>query len=152
MDQAQNQNSKPIRPKRVSLKDQRDQHTFEGRDPNFEYRFVNDIEDHLGNRVERFKKAGWTPVQKDEGKVGEARVDGNQSKTVSYVERTVGRKMKAILMKIPKEWYTEDQAAKQKELDDQEKQMRRDALENSDYGKLDSNPNLKQVRTKATTF
>ena len=151
MERQNTDNSKPNRPKRVSLKDQRDQHSFEGKDPNFEYRFVNDIEDHLGSRIDRFKKAGWTPVLKSEGVVGEANVEGNnQTKTTSYVEKQVGRKMKAILMKIPKEWYTEDQTAKQQELDESEKQMRRDALSNADYGKVDTSPQMKRV--KATTF
>lgn len=142
--------NKPNRPKRVSLLDQRNEHTFEGEDPNFKYRFVNDIEDTQGPRVERFKKAGWTPVLKSEGQVGEARVDGNQVKTTSIIEKNAGGKTKAILMKIPKEWYDEDQAVKQRALDDSEKQLRRDALKNADYGKLESDPSMKRV--KATTF
>lgn len=150
MEQKTVDNSKPNRPKRVSLRDQRDQHSFEGKDPNFEYRYVNDIVDHLGPRVERFKKAGWTPVLKDEGTVGEAKVDGNQVKNTSIVEKSAGGKTKAILMKIPKEWYQEDQDAKAAAITESEKQMRRDALNNADYGKLEADPTMKRV--KATTF
>lgn len=125
--------SLPNRPKRVPLAEQRNKLTVTNRDPNFEYRFVNDVDD----RVSRFKLAGWEMAPKDEHEVGDPLVDTGQATTTSIVEKAVGGRIKAFLMRIPKEWYDEDQTKKQEEVDKSEAAMKREALNKSDYGKLE---------------
>ena len=98
---------------RLDVKDQ---------DPNFHHRFVNDVDN--GDRIEQFKAAGYEVVERP-GKIGDARVDvPNQigSSTIS-----VGGGMKAVLMRIPKQWYKEDQKLKQDQLVDVEKKIEQSA-------------------------
>lgn len=102
-----------------------------GKDPAFEYRFVNDDE----GKIARFKEAGWELELKESVSVGDKRVE-NASATGSAVEISVGQGKKAFLMKIPKEWYLEDQAEKQRQVDESEASTKRQALDGN-YGKLE---------------
>lgn len=102
-----------------------------GKDPAFEYRFVNDDE----GKIARFKEAGWELELKESVSVGDKRVE-NATPTGSAVEISVGQGKKAFLMKIPKEWYAEDQAEKQQQVDESEASTKRQALDGSDYGKV----------------
>jgi hypothetical protein len=98
------------------------------KDPNFEYRFVNDT----GSRVAVFNQAGWELVQDDGLVVGDNRVLDSElgsGKRVISNDGTV-----QYLMRIKKEWYQEDQLAKQKELLETETAMKKDSQ--ADYGKL----------------
>lgn len=76
-------------------------------DPNFEYRFVTDKD----GRVDQFKDAGWDLATGSE-EVGVSRLSvpttEGSSKSIH-----VGNGDKGVLMKIRKDWYQEDQAAKQ---------------------------------------
>ncbi len=87
-------------------------------DPAYKYRFVNDIED----RVPRFKDAGYEAVE-SKAPVAEQRGPGDPAPLASYVEKSVGGGDKAVLMRIKKEWYEEDQAKKQKNIDETERSM-----------------------------
>jgi hypothetical protein len=77
----------------------------------FDYRFVND-DDH-GDRLSKFKAAGWEPVQ-DKTQVGDANV--GQASQFGVAGKPVGGGKKAVLMKIPSNWYQEDQAAKEAQI------------------------------------
>lgn len=123
----------PERPTRVPLYEQRNKLTVTDRDPNFEYRFVNDTDE----RIAQFKLAGWEVVDRKDHQVGDPLVDTGQATTTSIVEKAVGGRTKALLMRIPKEWYNEDQNKKQEEVDRLEAATKRDALDKSDYGKLE---------------
>lgn len=101
------------------------------KDPGFVYRFVNDEGDKVSDMIER----GYEPVAKSETKVGDARVD-NSSAEGSLHLISVGNGVKSVLMKIPKEYYDEDQAIKQGEIDKQEAATKQEAL-NGHYGKLE---------------
>ena len=110
------------RPQRVPLHEQkRSILTASNRDPNYVYRFVNDENnpDH-SSRVESFKLAGYEVVTNTNVKVGD--VDGNESLGTGAVA-SVGGGKKAILMRIKKEHYEQDQQVKQKQITDQEKAM-----------------------------
>ena len=85
-------------------------------DPNFHYRIVNVKDD----RVEQFKEQGYEIVA--DTPVGDKRVDAPSS-LGSSAEISVGQGMKAVLMRIPKEWYQDDQAAKQAQIDELEATM-----------------------------
>lgn len=89
-------------------------------DPNFHYRIVNVKDD----RVEQFKEQGYEAVSATP--VGDRQVD-TPSTLGSGAEISVGQGMKAVLMRIPKEWYAEDQTAKQVQIDELEATMKSDA-------------------------
>lgn len=101
------------------------------KDPAFEYRFVNDDGDNVADRMEQ----GWEPVAKSETVVGSKRVDLSTAEG-SQVSVSVGNGMKAILMKIPKEFKDEDDAMKQAAVDKTEAATKADALSGT-YGKLE---------------
>ena len=106
--------------------------TVQRKQPGFVYRFVNNVSD----RIQRFRDAGYEPVTHDEsGSIGDARVDSSVG-TSSIVEKGVGLGTKAILMKIPEEFYKEDQQAKVNQVEQLEASMKREATRDR-YGKLD---------------
>lgn len=105
--------------------------SVKNRDPNFEYRIVNDVD----NRVDSFKENGWEPVLAKDTQVGDKRVEGT-SPSGSVAELSVGGGTKAIVMRIKKEWYEEDQLAKAAQIDSIEQTMKEDAQRGT-YGKLD---------------
>jgi S1-C subfamily serine protease len=82
-------------------------------------RLVNDVDD----RIERFQKAGWTPVEGEQ--VGDAHA-GDPSSVGSATVKSVGAGTKALLMEIPKEYYDADQADKQTKVDELEAAMEQD--------------------------
>ena len=108
------------RPRRTSINGVRNVLSVTGTEPGFVYRFVNDT----GDRVAQFQEAGYEIVTDEKGavKVGDKRV-GKASATGSAVEANVGQGTKAYLMRIPEEWYQEDQAAKQAAIDQREQAM-----------------------------
>lgn len=107
------------------------------KDPNYHYRFVNDT----GSRIDLFKQAGYEFVDDTELTVGDSRVSDpsalGSGKRVISNDGTV-----SYLMKIKKEYFDEDQAAKAAHLDEQEEAMKADASQGM-YGKLDLNSRRK---------
>ena len=115
------------RPKRVPL-GQRNRINIRNKDPNYVYRVVNDIDDNIAVR----QAQGYEIVPADEaGQVGDRRVD-NPSTLGSSTHFSVGQGTMAVVMRIPREYYEEDQASKQAKLDEIDKQIVRDA----DYGQV----------------
>ena len=107
----------------------------------YERRFVNDE----GDRIKRFVDAGWTPVtgetlnidnpERPEG-IGDLRVDASKplgSPIVETVDRT-GKK--AYLMEVPKEWFDEDYAARQKQIDELERNITARPNREGHYGAI----------------
>jgi hypothetical protein len=84
------------------------------KDPNMVYRWVNDKDD--GQRVQRFINAGYVPVVKPSAKAYDKRA-GSDSQMGSSIIRSVGGGTRGVLMMIRKDWYEEDQRAKQTHLD-----------------------------------
>lgn len=89
-------------------------------------RWINDE----NGRVQQAQEGGYEFVTQEEaGHIGEDNSDGNTdlgdhvSKTVG--SGTNGHPMRAFLMKIRKEYYEEDQAAKQSQIDEVENAIRR---------------------------
>ncbi len=110
--------SKPVR---VSLAQQRNILTHpEANDPNFNYRVVVDYKSKPG-RIEKFKKAGYVHVISGEN-MGDDDVM-KPKKLGSKVTVPVGNGETGYLMKIPKEYYLEDQAAKEAEIKRLEQSM-----------------------------
>jgi hypothetical protein len=101
------------------------------KDPNFFYRIANDTEDRIPDLLE----AGYV-LANDEGlRVGDSRVDAT-SAVGKTREISVGQGTKAVLLKIPKEYYDEDQAAKEEYHKKTEAAMRPNPNEGG-YGKIE---------------
>ena len=100
------------------------------KDPNYVYRFVNDT----GSRIDQMKQAGYEIVTDDNLIVGDSRVSDPSSqgsaKRVISKDGTV-----SYLMRQKKEYYEEDQAAKQAHNDEIEAAMKKQASEGM-YGSI----------------
>lgn len=105
--------------------------TVQGKDPNYEYRIVNDDED----RIARFQEGGYELVPDDAVTVGDKRV-GSTSSEGSVKQFSVGGGKKGFLMRIRKDWYDEDQKAKQDFVDQQEQTTKQKATSGT-YGSLE---------------
>lgn len=119
------------RTRRTSINGTRNILKVEGKEPGYEYRIVNDD----GDRVSQFQERGYEIVTDKSVKVGDRRI-ANPTAEGSPVQVSVGGGQKAYIMRIKDEWYKEDQAAKQKEVDETVASMKKDAADNADFGKL----------------
>jgi hypothetical protein len=92
---------------------------------------VNDVDD----RVAQFVEGGYELVNDNSTDVGDKRV--SQGTTVGSKKIfSVGQGTKGYLMRIKREWYDEDQAAKQGFVNQQEASIKEKALDGN-YGKLE---------------
>jgi hypothetical protein len=105
--------------------------TVAGKEAGYEYRIVNDT----GDRVEQFKAAGYEVVSAKDVTVGDRRIS-SASAEGSAATVSVGGGTKGVVMRIPKEWYEEDQVRKQNDIDQTEAATKADAL-NGTYGRFD---------------
>lgn len=110
--------SPKTRPQRAKM-NVRNRLTVANKDPDYVYRIVNDVED----RVEYMKSIGYEVCPAEDVKIGDARVDVG-STVGSAASISVGQGVRAVAMRIPKEWYDEDQANKQAEVDRTEQAMK----------------------------
>ncbi len=107
------------RPQRTPL-GQRNRLTWKDKDPNFVYRWINNQD----ARIAEAKEAGYEFVVSDE-QGGDKRA-AEASKMGAKVSKSVGGGMTGFLMRIPKEYYEEDQAAKAGKVNDLEKSLKPD--------------------------
>lgn len=107
--------------------------TVYGKEPGYHYRIVNDVDD--GARIQEFLEAGYEFVPAKDVKVGDKRIEATSSEGTN-AQVHVGGGQKAFVMRIKQEWYDEDQAAKQRQLDELESTTREKALDGT-YGKFD---------------
>lgn len=123
------------RPKRVPLHN-RNVLAVQNRDERYMYRYVNVNLERDPDRIQRFLDAGYEVVPKDKaGQLGNKRVD-TPSAPGSAAEISVGQGTKAVLMRIHKDYYNEDQAVKMSELDELDRAMQSPA----DYGTVEHRP------------
>lgn len=102
-----------------------------GEKPGYVYRIVNDIDDRIHDFLER----GWELDTDEDIRIGDSRLD--QDSRLGQVRLvSVGGGQKAVLMRIRKDWYEEDQAAKQEYVRKTEEAMRPNPNEGT-YGKID---------------
>lgn len=107
--------------------------TVQGKDPNYVYRIVN----AEGDRVATFEEAGYELVEAADVRIGDKRIN-TPSADGSKAQASVGAGMKAYVMRINKDWYDEDQKAKQAQLDALEQSMKETAQNgNYNYGKIE---------------
>lgn len=105
------------RKERTPIGGTRDILTVKDKDPNFVYRWVLDVP----GRLAKFKEAGYEVVT-DNLEVGQDAVDRPKQKLGSVITKLSGMNT-LVLMRIPKEWYVEDQKAKQDKVDLLEESM-----------------------------
>ena len=100
------------------------------KDPNYEYRFVNDT----GSRIANFQAMGYELVDDVCLKVGDARVDNPSD--VGSAKRVISNDgTTSFLMRIKKEYFEEDQRAKAEQIAETEQAMKQDASQGM-YGSL----------------
>lgn len=102
-----------------------------GKKPEYDYRIVNDVDDRVHDLTER----GWEIDTDEDIRVGDSRLD-ETSKLGRVRTMSVGGGIKAVLMKIRKDWKAEDDIEKQKYVDMTEQAMRPNPTEGT-YGKID---------------
>lgn len=105
--------------------------TVKGTDPNYVYRFVNDVDD----RISQFKEAGYELVPDESVEVGDKRVN-NASSVGSAKIVSVGQGTKAYLMRIKKEWFEEDKARKLAHVAEIERATQNTNANGADYGEV----------------
>ena len=106
--------------------------TVKGKDPNYVYRIVNDIDD----RVQDFLDRGWELDVSENIRVGDSRID-ETSRLGKVRLVSVGGGFKAVVMRIRKDWYDEDQEAKQEYVKKTEQAMRPNTAD-AQYGKIET--------------
>ena len=121
-------NNRPDRSKQVRTPlGARNRLSFSDLDPKYSYRVINDTDD----RLDRAQDAGYEFVASKE-KLGDARV-AEGSIPGSNVAKPVGNGVTGYLMRIPKKFYDEDQAAKEASILETEKSMQPDTAKGQ-YG------------------
>lgn len=121
--------------RRTPVNGVRNRINIQGKDPAYVYRLVNDI--NQGDRVQGFIENGWEVVQSKEIKKTADKRVADPSAEGSNVSLHVGHGTKGVLMKLPREWYNEDQQAKEDTLKTQESAMKQET-EETYRGKLES--------------
>ncbi len=116
------------RPRRTPLS-RRNRLSVQNKEPGFTYRIVNDVDD----RVSQMQEQGYELCEKAQlGAIGDKRVD-NTASIGSIAHFSVGQGTKAVVMRIRDDWYKDDQAVKQQEVDAIEAAMKQEAREAGDY-------------------
>lgn len=129
MSRQPNSQGASARPRRSSL-ERRNRLSIKNREPGYMYRIVNDVDD----RVSLLQEQGYEICTHESvGAVGDKRVDNASSLGSSSVV-SVGQGVKAVVMRQKDEYYQEDQAIKQAQIDETERSMTKGK---SDYGKFE---------------
>jgi hypothetical protein len=127
------------KPKRVPVSGARDILNVNDMKETHKYRWVNDID----NRIQRFQDAGYQFVTAD-GKLeddrpiaGEESLHNTSTRSKGVVFKNVGKGTVSYLMAIPKEYYKDDQDAKQERIDKTESALRNASGQDGRYGDVD---------------
>lgn len=121
--------------KRIPVGGNRDILTVLGKDKNYVYRWVNDVD----GRIQKFVAALYDHVYMNEG-VEVGAEDVKQGTNVgTIVSKSVGQGTTAYLMKIHKDYYEEDQAWKQANKVDRAEEAIYNEVDrlSGAYGKID---------------
>ena len=105
--------------------------TVVGKEDGFQYRIVNDTEDRVTGLIDQgYEVVSSTKVQIGDKRVSKATPEG------SVVSMSVGGGKRGVLVRIPDEFYQEDQKIKQDYVAETERATKADALSGT-YGKLE---------------
>jgi len=119
------------RARRTPINGTRNKLNVRGQEPGYVYRIVNDTDD----RIQTFQEMGYEIVSDKNVTVGDKRI-ANPTQEGSPVKVSVGQGVQAYLMRQKKDWYDEDQLAKQKQVDELESSMHKETSGEGFYGKL----------------
>lgn len=119
------------RARRTPINGTRNRLNVRGQEPGFVYRIVNDVDD----RVQTFQEMGYEIVTDKAVTVGDKRI-ANPTQEGSPVKVSVGQGIQGYVMRQKKEYYDEDQATKQRAVDELEGSMHKEAKGEGFYGKL----------------
>lgn len=114
--------------KRPRFNGPRDIITFADKDPNYHYHVFNDQDDNL----EFAESVGYEYVKSTE-KLGDPG-SGVATAPGSIVTRPVGGGITGVLMRIKQEWYDENKAEEQREIDEREEGLRSMTKQDGHYG------------------
>ena len=123
-------NRAKTRKKRPPVNGRGDVLKLSGMEDGYVYRTFNDV----GTRIAQFKEYGWETVSSDDITIGtrnNVKAGEIASVTVDSSNGTQG-----IIMRIPKEWYDEDQKAKQDAIAVTEEQITGESEKDGNYGKV----------------
>ena len=95
------------------------------------FRSVNDTDD----RIQQMQELGYEIVSDTSMQVGDKRI-ANPTQEGSPVQVSVGQGIKAYVMRQKEEYFKEDQASKQQQVNELEASTKREAQEAGFYGKL----------------
>jgi len=109
--------------RRTPASDQRDITSVHDTPEGYTDRWVNDN----SGRIEKFKRYGYELVE--EAQVGSAGVDDTHSEQ-GVVSKDMGKGVTAYLMRQRNDYFKEDQAEKQRLIDETEDSMRQDIKSN----------------------
>lgn len=119
---AEDQGSRPT--KRVPVTGFRNKLTVDGLDPNYVYRWILDNHED-GQRIEQCKAAGYNFVRGEDGiKIGQSSVHKSES-VGSIIRISEADGSYLYLMRTRKEFYEEDQKAKDAAVDATQRSMNR---------------------------
>lgn len=118
------------RPARIPVAGQSNILGVEGKDKNYVYRFIRD----QGARVQIFLRGYWDYVNKDDVIVDSSR-EVSLGSTVTIIGDPKTNE-KLVLMRIKKEYYDEDQFAKQEAINVTEQGMRDQTEGETNYGSI----------------
>lgn len=118
------------RPQRIPV-GYRNRFEVSNKDPNFSYRIVKDQD----GRIQEFKDAGYEVVEKSQTKLGASRIEGGAS-LGSTASIPLGAGDTGVLMRIPKEYYEEDQLRKVEAIKEKEKALRSPVQNGQMYGDI----------------
>lgn len=131
MEKTLNTKRASARPRRAPLVG-RNRLALREQDPNYHYRLVNANLESDPDRIQNLIEIGYEVVpQKVVGQTGDKQVD-QPSALGSAGQISVGQGTKAVWMRIPREFFEEDQATKQTENDLNERRAEKSA----DYGSV----------------
>ena len=116
------------RPRRTPLS-VRNRLSVKNKEAGYVYRVVNDIDD----RVSQLQEQGYELVDKASlGAIGDKRVD-NTASIGSIAHFSVGQGMKAVVMRQKLDYYNEDKAIKEQQVDEIDAAMQQEARKAGDY-------------------
>lgn len=119
------------RPERTPISGNRDILTVDGKDEEYVYRWMNDMD----NRIQRALDGGYNFVTDDGKQVGTRQVDNPNSNVGSVVSKDVGKGVTSYLMALPRDLYEQDQAAKHSDIDSTEASLRKSG-QDGNYGSV----------------
>lgn len=119
------------RVRRTPINGTRNRLNIRGKEPGYQYRIVNDIDD----RISTFQEMGYELVVDNNVSVGDKRV-ATPTKEGSPVKISVGQGTKAYVMRQKQEYFDEDQKAKQTQVNELEDSMKQTAKKEGFYGDI----------------